>query len=164
MVSNSLEPREQTKAGSYSIDCSKSSTGLFCGIVVLVVTIISLIVFFVFISNEDLRLRKLAVQVAAFSELIIYSLTSVAVLVAMWQMRRLCYDQSHRLELDNQRLQRELEAARSERNKVEKEVVHEFESENRKITANMSKLEEQVTLSQSIVQFLFPHFTLSGSA
>ena len=70
----------------------------------------------------------------------------------------------HRLELDNQRLQRELEAARSERNKVEKEVVHEFESENRKITANMSKLEEQVTLSQIIVQFLFPHFTLSGSA
>ena len=101
MVSNSLEPREQTKAGSYSIDCSKSSTGLFCGIVVLVVTIISLIVFFVFITNEDLRLRKLAVQVAAFSELIIYSLTSLAVLVAMWQMRRLCYDNTARLELDN---------------------------------------------------------------
>ena len=102
MVSSHLEPREQTKkAGSYSIDCSKSSTGLFCGIVVLVVTIISLIVFFVFITNEDLRLRQLAVQVAAFSELIIYSLTSLAVLVAMWQMRRLCYDNTARLELDN---------------------------------------------------------------
>ena len=25
----------------------------------------------------------------------------MAVMVAMWQMRRLCYDQSHRLELDN---------------------------------------------------------------
>ena len=101
LVSSELEPREQTKAGSYSIDCSKSSTGLFCGIVVLVVTIISLIVFFVFITNEDLRLRQLAVQVAAFSELIIYSLTSLAVLVAMWQMRRLCYDNTARLELDN---------------------------------------------------------------
>ena len=29
-------------------------------------------------------------------------------------------------------------------NKVEKEVVQEFESENRKINSNISKLEEQV--------------------
>ena len=71
------------------------------GIVVLVVTIISLIVFFVFINNQEVRLRELAVQVAAFSELTIYSLTSLAVIVCMMQMRRLCYDRTHRLELDN---------------------------------------------------------------
>ena len=64
----------------------------------------------------------------------------------------------HRLELDNQRLQRELEAARTERSKVEKEVVHEFESENRKINANISKLEEQVTPNNFILQDFISSF------
>ena len=36
----------------YSLDCSKASTGLFWGILVLTVTIISLILFFVFIRKE----------------------------------------------------------------------------------------------------------------
>ena len=85
----------------YSIDCSRASTGLFCGIVVMVVTIISLIMFFVFINNEDPILRQTAVQVASFSELIMYSLTSFSVLVGMCQMRRLWYDNSRTLELDN---------------------------------------------------------------
>ena len=45
----------------------------------------------------------------------------------------------HRLELENQRLLRELEAA-----KVEKEVGQEHEAEAKKIHANIVKLEEQV--------------------
>ena len=85
----------------YSVDCSRASTGLFCGIVVMVVTIISLIVFFVFITNEDSSMRQTAVQVASFSELIMYGLTSVAVMVGMCQMRKLWYDDSRTLELDN---------------------------------------------------------------
>ena len=71
----------------------------------------------------------------------------------------------HRLELDNQRLQRELEASRAEKSKVEKEVVHEFESENRKINASISKLEEQVGFPPSLFfyRILFHHL-ISGKA
>ena len=90
-----------TQHHRYSVDCSRASTGLFCGIVVLVITIISLIMFFVFITNEDPNLRQIAVQVASYSELIMYSLTSVAVIVGMCQMRKLWYDDSRALELDN---------------------------------------------------------------
>ena len=98
----SSETQEATKKpGRYSVDCSKASTGLFLGIVVLTITIISLIVFFVFISHEDAQLRLLAVQVAAFSELTMYSLTSLAVMMAMCQIRKLDYDQHHPMELDN---------------------------------------------------------------
>ena len=86
---------------NYSVDCSRASTGLFCGIVVMVITIISLIMFFVFITNEDAILRQTAVQVASYSELIMYGLTSVAVMVGMCQMRKLWYDDSRTLELDN---------------------------------------------------------------
>ena len=90
-----------TQHHRYSVDCSRASTGLFCGIVVLVITIISLIMFFVFITNEDPKLRQIAVQVASYSELIMYSLTSVAVIAGMCQMRKLWYDDSRALELDN---------------------------------------------------------------
>ena len=50
----------------------------------------------------------------------------------------------HRLELENQRLQRELEAAKTDRNKIEKEAAYEFEMENKKVQASISRLEEQV--------------------
>ena len=85
----------------YSVDCSRASTGLFTGIVVMVVTIISLIMFFVFITNADPNLRQTAVLVASYSELIMYSLTSVAAIMGKWQMRKLWYDDSRALELDN---------------------------------------------------------------
>ena len=72
-----------TRHQRYSVDCSRASTGLFCGIVVMVITIISVIMFFVFITNEDPGLRQAAVQVASYSELIMYSLTSVAIVMGM---------------------------------------------------------------------------------
>eukprot|EP00090_Calanus_glacialis_P007099 TRINITY_DN15569_c0_g1_i5.p1 TRINITY_DN15569_c0_g1~~TRINITY_DN15569_c0_g1_i5.p1 ORF type:complete len:810 (-),score=174.60 TRINITY_DN15569_c0_g1_i5:104-2533(-) len=84
----------------YSVDCNGSNTGLFCGVMVIIATIVSLIVFFVFITNTDQNLQNLAVQFASFSELGLYGLTSVAVMIGMCQMRRLWYDVSRRLELD----------------------------------------------------------------
>ena len=50
----------------------------------------------------------------------------------------------HRLELENQRLLRELEASKTERSKIEKEVAIEYEMENKKVQASISRLEEQV--------------------
>ena len=71
----------------YSVDCGRASIGLFLGIVVVVVTIISLILFFVFISEQEDRMQHSAVQVALFSELAMYGLTSLATVVGMLQMR-----------------------------------------------------------------------------
>jgi len=84
----------------YSVDCNGSNTGLFCGVMVVVLTIVSLILFFVFITNTDPYLQHLAVQVASYSEIALYGLTSIAVMLGMCQMRRLWYDVSRSLELD----------------------------------------------------------------
>ena len=85
----------------YSVDCGRASIGLFLGIVVVVVTIISLILFFVFISEEEDRMQHSAVQVALFSELAMYGLTSLATVVGMLQMRKLWFNASRTLELDS---------------------------------------------------------------
>ena len=86
----------------YSVDCGRASIGLFLGIVVLVVTIISLILFFMFISEEEDSRHHSAVQVALYSELAMYGLTSLATMVGMLQMRKLLtLDSSQTLELDS---------------------------------------------------------------
>ena len=85
----------------YSVDCGRASVGLFLGIVVLVVTIISLILFFMFISEEEDSRQHSAVQVALYSELAMYGLTSVATMVGMLQMRKLWFDSAQTLELDS---------------------------------------------------------------
>lgn len=91
----------QNHEGYYSVDCTKANTGLFCGIIIMVGTIISLIIFFVFISNEEESKKAVAVQVASISELVLYGLTTLAVLVGMCQVRSLWYDVTRKLELDN---------------------------------------------------------------
>jgi hypothetical protein len=70
-----IEKRNQ----HYSVDCSHANAGMLCGILILVITIISLIIFFVLISNTDPNMQNIAVQVASISELFLYSLTSFAV-------------------------------------------------------------------------------------
>ena len=91
----------EKRSQHYSVDCSHANTGMFCGIFILVIIIISLIIFFVFISNSDPHMQNIAVQVASISELFLYSLTSVAVLIGMFRMKKLWYDVSRKLELDN---------------------------------------------------------------
>ena len=49
----------------------------------------------------------------------------------------------HRLELENQRLQRELEAAKTDLSKVEKNSAYELELGTRRVTAEVGRLEEQ---------------------
>ena len=48
-----------------------------------------------------------------------------------------------RLELENQRLQRELEAAKADLSKVEKNSAYELELGTRRVTAEVGSLEEQ---------------------
>jgi len=90
---------QERSAHHYSVDCTRANTGLFVGIIVMVFTIISLIVFFVLIKDE--KLKDTAITVASLTELSLYCITSVAVLIAMCQMHPLWYDTSRQLELDN---------------------------------------------------------------
>ena len=52
----------------------------------MVATIIALVVFFVLIDSEDEHLHNMAISVASLTELSLYSLTSIAVLIGIFQV------------------------------------------------------------------------------
>ncbi|XP_033337771.1 proton channel OtopLc isoform X2 [Megalopta genalis] len=83
----------------YSVDCARAHKGLFVGILILVLTIISLILFFVLISRPELV--GFAVTEVNICELTLYGMSTMATLIGMFQMRKLRYDGSRNLELDN---------------------------------------------------------------
>ncbi|XP_022257331.1 otopetrin-2-like, partial [Limulus polyphemus] len=83
----------------YTVDCTNANKGLFTGIIVLVLAIISLILFFVLINKE--WYKNLAVMEAHIFELALYILTSVAVVVALAQVKELRYNPYRNIELDN---------------------------------------------------------------
>ncbi|XP_056646898.1 proton channel OtopLc-like isoform X1 [Diorhabda sublineata] len=83
----------------YSVDCARAHKGLFVGILLLVLTIISLILFFVLISRVEFI--GLAVIEVNICELTLYALTTLASIIGMWQMRNLKYNLSKNLHLDN---------------------------------------------------------------
>ncbi|XP_070497252.1 proton channel OtopLc-like [Chironomus tepperi] len=68
-----------------SVDCSKAHRGMFAGILVIVLTIISLIMFYVL--KEEKLYKATAVVEVTYTEILLYSVTSIAVLLAMRQMR-----------------------------------------------------------------------------
>ncbi|RWS30987.1 otopetrin-2-like protein 1, partial [Leptotrombidium deliense] len=81
------------------VDCAKAHKGLFCGIFLLVVCIISLILFFVLIKKPNYR--HLGVLQAHIVELAIYTITAIACILAIIQVRELKYNRHHNIELDN---------------------------------------------------------------
>nr|XP_045605705.1 uncharacterized protein LOC123762940 isoform X2 [Procambarus clarkii] len=83
----------------YSVDCAHANRGLFMGILVLVLTIISLILFFVLINNDDYK--SLAILEANIIELSVYGVATVTVVIGMVQMRELEFVPEGDIELDN---------------------------------------------------------------
>ncbi|XP_023217993.1 otopetrin-2-like [Centruroides sculpturatus] len=83
----------------YHVDCTKANKGLFTGIFVLSLSIISIILFFVFINK--LKTKPLAVLEARITELVLYLMTSLAVAVSLYQMKELKYFPNKNAELDN---------------------------------------------------------------
>lgn len=83
----------------YQVDCAKAHKGLFTGIFLMVMCIISLILFFVFIKKQ--QYRNLAVLQAHIVELFIYCINAIACLVALFQVRELNYNRNRGVELDN---------------------------------------------------------------
>ncbi|KAH8386759.1 hypothetical protein KR093_002397 [Drosophila rubida] len=83
----------------YSVDCARAHKGLFVGILILVLTIISLIIFFVLISRPDFV--SLAVTEVTICELLIYGTATIATLLGMVQIRHLQYDAYRSFSLDD---------------------------------------------------------------
>lgn len=68
----------------YSVDCTNANKGLFFGIFVLVMTIVAMILFFVLVTRDDYR--RMAITQIHLSELVLYVLTLLAVLIGMVQV------------------------------------------------------------------------------
>lgn len=83
----------------YSVDCAGAHKGLFVGILVLVLTIISLILFFVLVSKEEFS--NFAVTEVNIMELVLYGSTIMATLVGTFQMRKLHFDSTRNFSLDD---------------------------------------------------------------
>lgn len=73
----------------FSIDCSKAQRGMFGGIFVIVLTIISLIMYFVLHDREEYL--QLAIKEVTYYEILLYTVTAGAVLFAFFRMRDLKY-------------------------------------------------------------------------
>jgi hypothetical protein len=83
----------------FSVDCASAHRGLFSGIIILVLTIISLILFFVLI--RDPLFSRMAVFEVNICEIVMYIASTIAVIVCMKQMRELDYRKGkHGFELD----------------------------------------------------------------
>ena len=67
------------------VDCAKAHKGLFCGIFLLVVCIISLILFFVLIKKANYR--ELGVLQAHIVEISIYTINAFASSIAIYQVK-----------------------------------------------------------------------------
>ncbi|XP_029708389.1 proton channel OtopLc isoform X2 [Aedes albopictus] len=78
-------------ANMLSIDCSNAQRGMFGGILVIVLTIIVLIMYFV-LQKEKYYQRVATIEVT-ISEIILYTITTFAVVWAMFQMRDLKFSQ-----------------------------------------------------------------------
>ncbi|KAJ6638666.1 Proton channel OtopLc [Pseudolycoriella hygida] len=91
---NSIKPNAahaHKSAHQFSVDCSRAHRGMFAGIIVIVLTIICLIMYFVMYKEEGYQ--HLAIREVTIVEILLYSLTTCAVGLAVWKMRDLKFQQ-----------------------------------------------------------------------
>lgn len=77
-------PQYKKAPHHYSVDCAQAHKGLFLGILFLVLTIISLILFFVLVSRPDLI--AFAVMEVNICELSLYAMSTAASIIGMIQV------------------------------------------------------------------------------
>lgn len=93
---NSLKPslllqQQKPNAHHFSVDCSRAHRGMFGGIMVIVLTIICLIMYFVL--NDEPEYERTAIDEVIYCEMILYMLTICAVFSAVFTMRDLRFVQ-----------------------------------------------------------------------
>ncbi|XP_034118093.1 proton channel OtopLc isoform X1 [Drosophila albomicans] len=101
---NSVKPVTQKPAHHFSVDCSQSHKGLFFGILIIVMTIISMIMYFVLYTQPGFEL--IATQEVTLWETFMYFMCASAIITGMILMRDLRYikdtsDEHHSMDLDN---------------------------------------------------------------
>ena len=88
----------KSKAQRINVDCSSSSRGLFLGIFVLVATVITMITFFVLIDSE--KYIDTAVKLEHLTEVAIYVVTSISVILAFHRMQFLKFNFDKEVDLE----------------------------------------------------------------
>lgn len=78
-----------------SINCAGSHRGMFCGILIVVLTIISLIMYFV-LSKEIQHYQAAAVKEVTYCEILLYFMMTVAIIFAAHKMKNLRYSSKRR--------------------------------------------------------------------
>ncbi|XP_055586020.1 proton channel OtopLc-like isoform X2 [Uranotaenia lowii] len=78
-------------ANLLSIDCSSAQRGMFGGVLVIVLTIIVLIMYFVL--HKEQNYQHVATMEVTISEIVLYGITTAAVVYAMFVMRDLKFSQ-----------------------------------------------------------------------
>lgn len=87
---DSMKPVEIKGHGTVlSVDCSNSHRGIFTGVIIFVLTIISMIMYFVLHDLPDYA--TVAIQEVSFCELIVYIISIIAIFWALHSMRDLRY-------------------------------------------------------------------------
>lgn len=81
------------RAHHFSVDCSRAHRGMFAGIIVVVVTIICLIMYFVL--HVVPTYEGVAIAEVTICEIILYAVTTLAVGAAVIRMRDLRYQRQH---------------------------------------------------------------------
>ncbi|CAL4060218.1 unnamed protein product, partial [Meganyctiphanes norvegica] len=81
------------------VDCIGASKGLFCGLLVLVAALICLILFFVLVNREELKM--LAIYLADVSHCAIMLLTILAMCIGFCRVRQLKFHGEREEELDD---------------------------------------------------------------
>lgn len=84
---SSLKPPQVKSAHHFSVDCSGAHRGMFGGILVIVMTIICLIMYFVL--HQAPGYQELAISEVTICEILMYTVMTIAVLSAMFKMRDL---------------------------------------------------------------------------
>ncbi|CAG0882994.1 unnamed protein product, partial [Cyprideis torosa] len=82
---------------TYRMDCDGSNRGLFVGILVVVLTIIALIIFFVLL---DENYKDTAVAEAYIFEFFLYVVSSLAVVIGMFRMRHMAFNRHKKVNID----------------------------------------------------------------
>lgn len=80
---NSVKPVAQKPAHHFSVDCSQSHKGLFFGILIIVMTIISMIMYFVLYTQAGFEL--IATQEVTLWETFMYFMCASAVITGLWK-------------------------------------------------------------------------------
>lgn len=75
---SSIKPTHQKQANHFSVDCSQSHKGLFFGIIMIVMTIISMIMYFVLYTQPGYEL--VATQEVTIWEIITYFICTTAII------------------------------------------------------------------------------------